>query len=226
MNTTTNIGSTLNHNLNPSTPEPRPRPGEPAGAPPLTGGMDPATVLQVRLRLEELSRQPQRLKMLSAYAAHRLNAARAANPADVPADYGAEDLRQDAMLQVLLGTTGQEGGRPARPEHLADLPAFEQWLCGVMKSCLANTLRAARARRQREVGLEIAGAGDVLEQVDARLLRARVVAELRVQYAGKPEWLALVDQWGESPSGAFPGGRHQAHALRQSVRRILIGMDL
>jgi DNA-directed RNA polymerase specialized sigma24 family protein len=188
--------------------------------------MDPAIALQVRSRIHELSRQPHLLQRLRGYAAHRLNCARAANAADVPADYDAEDLRQDAMLQVMLGTTGQDGGRVARPEHLADLSAFEQWLCGVMKSCLANVLAAARTRRQREAGLEIAGAGNVIEQVDARLLRARVVAQLRVQYAGKPEWLALVDQWGESASGAFPGGRHQAHALRQSVRRILADVDL
>lgn len=218
--------ATLNHHLNPPAPEPRPRPDEPAAAPPLTVAMDPAIALQVLSRIHELSRQPHLLQKLCGYAAHRLNRARAANPADVPADYDAEDLRQDTMLLVMLGTTGQDGGRVARPEHLADLSAFEQWLCGVMTSCLANVLAAARTRRQREVGLEIAGAGDVIEQVDARLLRARVVAQLRMQYAGKPEWLALVDQWGESPSGAFPGGRHQAHALRQAVRRILADVDL
>ena len=167
--------------------------------------------------LERLLHDPAALARLHVVARHQLR--RKGLPLLDPGD-----LVGDAVLAVLRGTRSRRHGRHPRLEHLASDAAFEQWLNGIMESLASAGGKAARRELDRTLDLPAptpSSENALPAQVDARLQLEGLLGRLRQHYAGKPEWLQLLDQWEADGLRRYPGTAAEARVLRETARGLL-----
>jgi DNA-directed RNA polymerase specialized sigma24 family protein len=177
---------------------------------------DPSTIVQNLLN--QILDDAKAVARLRGFAANRLTAA---GPPGFLPDYDADDVLQDTYLRVCRHLANAVQGWRPKPQHIADAPAFERWLCSIINAVVANEALAARTRRKREVLALPAAAPDVVAQVEARCKRDRLIERLRLHYQGDPAWLHRIDAWANDPAGHYPGQPYQAYALRKKVNAFL-----
>ena len=160
------------------------------------------------------------LQDLAAYARFRLN--RAGLHPGV-----AEDVRQSALLAVLMGSTTELGGRHPREADLGDRSAFSRYLKGVIRSLVEARCRGRDSRfisTTIDANMLAAQGPDASEHLALEDLARQLFSRLRERVPGplRPIVGDWASRWKESD--VIPlGGRHRRHRkeLRSLAAKIL-----